>query len=92
MDRPPKSLVRLALSIHRALVAGGTPGRLVELPTGAWQCATGLVRQIRRAELHGWDLAAAQLRDDLRRTLASLQARLTEMEQPSLHSTCQRVP
>jgi hypothetical protein len=80
MDRPQKSLVRLALSIHRALVSPARPARHIELPTSAWRYATDLVRQIRRAELHRWLLAASKLRADLQYALATLQSRIMEME------------
>ncbi len=80
MDRPPKSLVRLTLSIHRDLVASAAPRRQVELPLSAWRRATDLVRQIRRAELHRWNLAAATLREDLKDQLTTLQAQLIELE------------
>ena len=86
MDRPQKSLVRLALSIHRALVAPALPARHIELPTGAWRCASELVRQIRRADLHRWHLAATKLREDLQYALISLQARIVEMEPTSSNS------
>ena len=86
MDRPPKSLVRLTLSIHRALVASDAPRRQVELPLGVWRRATDLVRRIRRAELQRWNLAAATLREELKHKLTTLQAQLIELER-SLSTT-----
>jgi hypothetical protein len=80
MDRPQKSLVRLALAIHRLLASPSSPNRMIELPAGSWQRATDLVRQIRRAELQFWHLAAATLREDLRGALTRLQSQLIELE------------
>jgi hypothetical protein len=80
MNRSQKSLVRLALAIHGRLRRANSSGRLIELPSGAWQRAADLVRQIRCAELHGWHLAAAKLRDDLGNSLMSLQAPLVQLE------------
>lgn len=88
MDRPSKPLVRLALAIHRALVIPCSRERLIELPTGAWQSATELVRRLRRAELHRWHLAAATLRGDLRHTLSSLQSPLIELERTLVGPSC----
>ena len=65
MNRPQKSLVRWALVIHRGLFLLEPARRLIDLPIGAWQRASELARRIRRAELHGWQLAAARLREDL---------------------------
>jgi len=80
MNRPQKSLVRLALAVHRGLLSANASGRCIELPTGAWQRATDLVARIRRAELHGWLLAAARLRKDLGNVLTTLQAPLVQLE------------
>jgi hypothetical protein len=80
MDRPTKFLVRLTLSIRRALVTTELPRRQVELPWGPWRRAMDLVRQIRRADLHRWNLAAAKLREELKYELTTLQGQLIELD------------
>lgn len=80
MNPPPKSFVRLAILIHRALTAPRSLRPPIELPHGAWRRATDLDRQMRRAEFHRWHLAAIKLRVDLRHALTSLQAPLAELE------------
>lgn len=69
-----KSLVRLAVAIRNELDARGHQKRLVELPINSWEACLRIARQIRRAELRGWHLAAAELSSDLRHTLASFES------------------
>lgn len=72
-----KSLLRLAVAIHSQLASHGGHDRVAELPKSSWECCTGLVAKIRRAELRGWQLAAAELRRDLAYMISSVQSELT---------------
>ena len=74
-----KSLLRLAVAIRAELDAHSSRRRLIELPTSAWDRCALLVRQIRRAELRGWHLAAAELSMDLRYALPSVESQLAEI-------------
>lgn len=75
-----KLLVRTAIAIHAQLAAGGT-ARLPTLPLDNWKRCRTLVRQIRRAQLKGWHLAADDLRLDLGYALTSLTGYLIELKQ-----------
>jgi hypothetical protein len=80
MNHVDLSLVRVALAIHGRLVRPCASDRLVELPTSVWCHCETLVRQIRRAELHQWRLAADRLREELYHSITSLQSRLLELD------------
>ena len=70
-----KPLLRLAVALHARLAR--RPGdRLIELPVQSWQRCAEIVRQIRRAELRGWQLAAEHLRTNLRHTIPRVEAAL----------------
>ena len=71
-----KSLVRLAVAIRDELDARSHQRRLVELPVNSWEACCRIARQIRRAELRGWHLAAAELSTDLRHSLASFESQV----------------
>lgn len=74
-----KHLWRLAATVRAELASRRGRDRFVELPTWSWdRCATAC-RQIRRAELRGWNLAAETLRRELGATLRSLVMELTEL-------------
>lgn len=60
-----KRLLRLAAAIHAKLLNRRTSEPLIEMPTGNWQRCGDLARQLRRAQLRGWNLAADVLRGDL---------------------------
>jgi hypothetical protein len=79
MASPPRPLVQWASAIHAELAAATTSTRLVDLPTESWRRSERLVRQVRRAELHGWHLAADELRRQLRYALSSVQSHLAEL-------------
>ena len=64
MSRIDKPLLRLAVALH-ARLARRPVARLIELPVQSWQRCAEIVRQIRRAELRGWQLAAEHLRTNL---------------------------
>lgn len=59
-----KSLLRLAVAIHSQLAAPHLTKPLIELPVGSWDRCSQLGRQIRRAQLRGWHLAASELLKD----------------------------
>src|SRR5688500_553350 len=72
-----KPLLRLAGSIYSWLTSHRTHGRLAELPRWSWDACAVTARKIGRAELRGWQLAAAELRHDLANALRILQSELT---------------
>ena len=74
-----KNLLRLAVAISTHLAGSGHRPPLAGLPSETWERAQRLARQIRRAEGRGWQLAAAELRDDLRYAILSLQSELSAL-------------
>ena len=74
-----KPLLRLAVAIRAQLAASSSRARLIDLPVHSWQRCVELVRQIRRAELRGWHLAAAELLMDLRYTIPSVESELAAL-------------
>jgi hypothetical protein len=74
-----KPLLRLAMAIHGELSRHRAPNIAVELPTRTWERCVELLRQSRRAELRGWQLAADQLRREVTYTLPSLRSLLDAM-------------
>jgi hypothetical protein len=75
----PKRLLRLAVAMRAELASRRGPDRLVELPAWSWNDCLALARQVRRAELRGWTLAASVLRQDLGCSLRSLVTELTAL-------------
>lgn len=84
INRP---ILRLALAIHAQLVAHEKNEPLVELPNDSWNRCTELVRQIRRAQLRGWLLAALELHTDLSDSLISLADQLAVIRERLPRST-----
>ncbi len=80
---PPiyKPIVKLAVAIHTELGNYQRRDELVELPMRSWQRCAELVRQIRRAQLRSWRLAAKTLLNDLRCTIPSLLLEVTAMQE-----------
>lgn len=76
MSAIDKRLLRLAVAIRAELASHRGRDRLIELPVRSWQRCVDFMRQIRRAELRGWHLAAAELATDLRLTISSVQNEL----------------
>src|SRR3954464_13735040 len=76
-----KSLMRLAVAIHAQLAGRRANEPLIELPVHAWGRCTELVRQIRRAQLRGWNLAAGVLSKDLGYSVSAVQSELTSLHQ-----------
>jgi hypothetical protein len=74
-----KSLVRLAIAIRDELTVRSNQIRLVDLPVNAWEAGSRIARQVRRAELRGWHLAAALLSTDLRYSLTSFESQLADI-------------
>jgi len=74
-----KPLLRLAAAISAVLASRRGQEPLIDLPAGYWQRSVELVRQIRRAQLRGWHLAAGELRTDLRYTVTSVQSELAAL-------------
>jgi hypothetical protein len=70
-----KSLWQLATTIRESLNL--SERHLPDLPVYSWNRARDLVRQIRAAELRGWQLAAHERRSDLAYSLTSLQQALS---------------
>src|SRR3954469_8720148 len=75
-----KALMRLAIAIHARLAAAQANEGFIELPNQAWLRCTELVRQIRRARIRGWNLAAKTLSGDLVYALPSVQHEITAMQ------------
>ena len=77
MPATKNPLSRLAAAIHRELNAESGHEPLVEMPQVYWQRCVELVRQVRRARLRGWHLAANQLLKDLSYAIPSIQHELS---------------
>lgn len=73
--------MRLAAAIHTQLAGRRANEPLIELPVRPWDRCTELVRQIRRARLRGWNLAASSLSKDLDYSIPSVQQELTAIHQ-----------
>jgi hypothetical protein len=54
---------------------------LIELPVQAWDRCTDLVRQARRAQLRGWNLAASALTQDLECSIPTVLVDVTALHQ-----------
>lgn len=67
-----KRLLRLALVLHAAFSVPNHQGLHIELSSDSWDRCTVLVRQIRRARLRNWRLAANALHTDLKSALVTL--------------------
>src|SRR5438132_1315419 len=76
-----KSFMRIAVGIHTQLTGRRTNEPLLELPVGNWERCYKLVRQIRRARLRGWNLAATALSKDLDDSIPSVQQELASIHQ-----------
>ena len=75
---PSKNHFRdLAAAIHAELNAENGREPLIEMPQVHWQRCVELVRQIRRAQLRGWHLAANELLNDLSYAIPSIQHELS---------------
>jgi hypothetical protein len=74
-----KRLLRLAVAIHTSLTRSNLQDRFIDLSHISWQRCVDLVRQIRRAQLRGWHLAAQSLATDLRLAIPSLQSELSNL-------------
>src|SRR5262249_3875561 len=75
-----KSLMRLALAIHGRLAASQAGEVSIEMPLQAWQGCVDLIRQIRRAKLRSWHLAAKAVADELIYEIPSVLHELTAMQ------------
>jgi hypothetical protein len=71
-----KPLLRLAVAIRAELARHRLRNQAIQMPASSWDGCVKLVRQIHRAELRGWHLAAETLRRDLGYTIPTLQAEL----------------
>jgi hypothetical protein len=76
-----KALMRLAAAIHTKLAGRRTNEPLIEMPVRLWERCTDLVRQIRRAQLRGWNLAANALSRDLECSIPSVLIEVTALQQ-----------
>jgi hypothetical protein len=76
-----KALIRLAAAIHTQLAGRPTNEPLIEMPVRAWERCTDLVRQVRRAQLRGWSLAANALSKDLECSMPSVLTEVTALHQ-----------
>src|SRR6476660_9288449 len=87
MPSTKNSLSRLAAAIHAELNAENGREPLIEMPQMDWQRCADLVRQIRRARLRGWQLAANALLRDLGYALPSIQHELSTIAERLPRST-----
>lgn len=76
-----RRLLRLALAIQAKLSEPNSGHADVELPSHCWQPCSDLVRKIKRARVHGWQLAAGSLLEDLASSLSLLQGELSAIQQ-----------
>ena len=76
-----KALMRVAAAIHTQLAGRRASESLIEMPVRPWDRCTELVRQIRRAQLRGWKLAAISLGKDLECSLPSVLIEVTALQQ-----------
>jgi hypothetical protein len=76
-----KALMRFAAAVHAQLTGRQVNEPLIELPVRPWDRCTELVRQIRRAQLRGWNLAVSALSKDLDYAIPSVQQELTAIHQ-----------
>src|SRR5262245_10042172 len=74
-----KRLLKLAIAYRAQLAAHRGRERVLELPTWSWDRCAAVVRQIRRAELRGWNLASDVLRRDLASMIPPLVSELAEL-------------
>ena len=80
MTRTEKTLMRLAVAVHGQLKSESSTSVQVELPTTVWQQGEVLLRRMRRAHHHGWQLAALRLQRDLREVLRRLNGELVAID------------
>jgi hypothetical protein len=83
-----KTLMRLAAAMHTQLSSRQANESLIEMPVRPWDRCTELVRQIRRAQLRGWNLAAISLSKDLECSIRSVLIEVTDLQQ---RITCRTV-
>ena len=92
MKHHDQRLLRLAIAIEEKLKTAQCNTSQAELPTATWLQCEQTLRLIRRAQRHGWQLAAQRLRHDLQGNLRSLQADLIEFDcglEPQQSERCQ---
>ena len=75
------ALARAAIAIRAAVAGNPARPSSAELPRSAWQYCDDLVRKIRKATDHGWQLAVAELACNLRYEVARVRAELAEINQ-----------
>ena len=80
MTRTEKTLMRLAVAVHGQLTSEQSTNVQVELPTKVWQQSEVLLRRMRRAHRHGWQLAAQRLQRDLQEALRRLHGELVAID------------
>lgn len=80
MTHHEKLLIRLAIIIHEQLNVGQSKIANIELPTTTWQQSEVLLRQMRRAQQRGWQLADQRLQRDLQEMLHRLRGELIEID------------
>ena len=92
MTHHDQRLLRLAIAIEEKLKTAKCNTSQAELPTSTWLQCEQTLRLIRRAQRHGWQLAAQRLRHDLQGNMRSLQADLIEFDcgiEPQQSERCQ---
>ena len=92
MTHHDQRLLRMAIAIEEQLKAAQSKPAQAELPTATWQQCEQTLRLMRRAQRHGWQLAAHRLLRDLRGNLRRLQGDLIEFDcgiEPQQRQPCQ---
>ncbi len=80
MTRNEKLLIRLAIEIQEQLKTNQSTSEKVELPTTTWQQSEILLRRMRGARQHNWQLAAQRLQLDLQEMLRRLNGELISID------------
>ncbi|MFV1967331.1 MAG: hypothetical protein ACC628_18025 [Pirellulaceae bacterium] len=80
MTRTEKTLMRLAVAVHGQLKSEQSTSVQIDLPTTTWQQSQVLVRRMRRAHQHGWQLAAQRLQRDLKEMFRRLHGELVAID------------
>lgn len=86
MTPPPrKQLLRLAIIIHAALAKQTQQLAYVDLPDQMWARATQLARQLRHAQVRGWQTAYHRRQTELRTHLERFRYELFQRQQQLEH-------
>jgi hypothetical protein len=80
MNDRKRIALRAAASIRSSLVERQARGPKLALPETAWSECVRLVRHVEKADMHGWHLAARQMREQLAHAAALCRGRVEQFE------------